>query len=722
MKTVFIFLLSYTFLCTSLAQTTIQGSVRDAEANPLTGANVYLQHTYDGSSSDTLGYFSFETASAGEHILVISALGYASYQKKIIIDTEKLLFEVILQENTKAMESVTISSGAFEAGDSKKSVVLSAMDIVTTAGALGDISGALQTLPGTQTVGEDGRLFVRGGEGHEAQVFIDGMQAHTPFNASVPNLPTRGRFSPFLFKGITFSTGGYSAEYDQALSSALILNTKDKPEQTQTDISLMTVGTDITHQHAWETASLAVKGEYMNLAPYQFLVPQDIDMFKAPESVGGSLVGRKQTSATGMIKGYINYNYSELGVRQNNINHPGHKDSIYLINDNLYTNISYRESLGKKWSVQSGLSFTYDQKLTHINTERIQEKNQYWHAKTIFTFDASDLAAIRIGAEHMYQGTNQKYALNASSETVDHALKQNLNAVFAEGDLYLTHRIIIRPGLRANYAALQQQWNIAPRYSMAYKTNKDSQISMAYGQYHQQLPTQWLLLNSQLTSSRADHYILNYQYMQQGKTFRIEAYHKQYHKLIKYELDLNRNPVNLNNTGKGYARGLDIFWRDRKSIPNGDYWLSYSLLDTKRNYLHYPHAAVPGFVSRHNFSAVYKHFVTALRTQLGASYQWASSRPYHNPNQEAFQAGRTAAYHNLSINAAFLFKQNIIFYTSTSNVLGTRNIFGYEYANQPGIQGEYARQAIVQPASRFLFIGVFVTLTKNGQVNQLDQL
>jgi len=63
-----------------------------------------------------------------------------------------------------------------------------------------------------------------------------------PYDASTNNLPTRGRFSPFLFSGISFSTGGYSAEYGEALSSVLLLNTLDEPDQNKTDIALMTVG------------------------------------------------------------------------------------------------------------------------------------------------------------------------------------------------------------------------------------------------------------------------------------------------------------------------------------------------------------------------------------------------------------------------------------------------------------------------------------------------
>jgi hypothetical protein len=44
-----------------------------------------------------------------------------------------------------------------------------------------------------------------------------------------------------LFSGRFFSTGGYSAEYGEALS-CLLLNTEDNPDQNKTEISLMTVG------------------------------------------------------------------------------------------------------------------------------------------------------------------------------------------------------------------------------------------------------------------------------------------------------------------------------------------------------------------------------------------------------------------------------------------------------------------------------------------------
>ncbi|HZI68418.1 MAG TPA: hypothetical protein VFD44_01855, partial [Hanamia sp.] len=69
---------------------------------------------------------------------------------------------------------MVISAGTFEASDAKRGTVLKPVDIVTTASALGDITSAIKTLPGTQQVGESEGLFVRGGTADETKIFIDG--------------------------------------------------------------------------------------------------------------------------------------------------------------------------------------------------------------------------------------------------------------------------------------------------------------------------------------------------------------------------------------------------------------------------------------------------------------------------------------------------------------------------------------------------------------------
>jgi hypothetical protein len=65
---------------------------------------------------------------------------------------------------------------------------------------------------------------------------------------------------------------------------------------------------------------------------------------------------------------------------------------------------------------------------------------------------------------------------------------------------------------------------------------------------------------------------------------RLETYYKKYQDLIKTTTDFYR-PIAVNNNGSGYAKGVELFWRDKKSLKNIDYWVSYSYLDSKRDYL-----------------------------------------------------------------------------------------------------------------------------------------
>ena len=123
--------------------------------------------------------------------------------------------QIKLQEAMNVLNTATITAGTFEASDSKKMVMLKPLDIVTTA--------VMQFLPGSQRVGEQEGLFVRGGSANETKTVIDGMIVQNPFFSSTPDVPQRGRFTHFMFKGTAFRTGGYSAQYGQALSSVLLL-------------------------------------------------------------------------------------------------------------------------------------------------------------------------------------------------------------------------------------------------------------------------------------------------------------------------------------------------------------------------------------------------------------------------------------------------------------------------------------------------------------------
>ena len=264
--------------------------------------------------------------------------------------------------------------------------------------------------------------------------------------------------------------------------------------------------------------------------------------------------------------------------------------------------------------------------------------------------------------------------------------------------------------------------NIAPRTSIAYKVSKFGQFSFAYGEFLQAPKQDYLKFSDQLETEKASHYILNYQYSKNGQTLRAEAYYKKYDNLVKYDIGADDFKTNYNNSGFGYAKGLDLFWRDNYNVKNLEYWISYSFIDTQRNYQNYPTEATPYFVANHSLSVVTKYFVTSWRSQLGLTNSFSSGRPYNNPNDTAFMNGRTKSYNNLSFSWAYLLSQQKILYFSVSNVLGAHNIYGYDYANTPDANGLYRSKAVTPTADRFFFVGFFWTISNDKKSNQLDNL
>jgi outer membrane cobalamin receptor len=274
-------------------------------------------------------------------------------------------------------------------------------------------------------------------------------------------------------------------------------------------------------------------------------------------------------------------------------------------------------------------------------------------------------------------------------------------------------------GARAEYNDRLNKTGFDPRMSLAYKTGDAGQFSFAYGMFRQSPKNDWLRINQKLQSEKAEHFILNYQRIENNKTLRVETYYKRYTNLVKFG---EGGIADLNNRGNGYARGFELFWRDNETFKSVDYWVSYSFLDTKRNYLNFPQSATPSFASRHNFSMVYKHFVKQLKSQLGFTYSYASGRPYQDPNNNIFNGKLTPHYEDLSFNWSYLPKPYLIIYFSCTNLLAHNNIFSYEFSSQKNEEGLYNGRAITQPAPRFVFLGIFITLSKDKSVNQLPTL
>lgn len=700
------------------AQTEVQGKVITVKGEPIVGANVYLEGTYDGATSDANGHFFFKTSEVGTQTLLVSYLSFETFTLVAEVSTMKDL-SVKLREDVNALDAVVLSAGTFHAGDNSKINVLKPLDVVTTASALGDFVGALQTLPGTTTVAEDGRLFVRGGNASETQIFIDGIRVFTPYRPTANNTPTRGRYSPFLFDGITFSTGGYSAEYGQALSSVLLLNTIDEPDQEKTDIGIMSVGATMGNTQKWDKGSVSVNASYINLAPYDAIFPNRNNFIKPFESASGESVFRRKTNK-GLFKLYGAFDATNFELTQDDINNP---EGLYfkLNNKNTYVNGSYSGVLGNNWAMQGGFSYTHANSTMYVDDKNIRDNENSLHAKFKFKNRIGNRFKMYFGAEYFASDFSERYK-EPFVDGINYGYINNILAVFAEADMFVSKYLAFKTGIRAEYSELFNDFTLVPRLSLAYKTSEKSQVSLAYGSFYQNPSSNVLKFHQDFKPQNTKHYIINYQYNTNGKIFRAEAYYKQYNDLSKYDTEYPSFESHYSNNGKGYAKGIDVFWRDNKGIKNVDYWLSYSLLDTKRSDDNYPTQAQPSYANAHNLSVVGKYWISAWRSGVGFSYGFASGRPYTNPNKAGFLNEKTKPYNSLSINWSYLISQQKILYASVNNVLGFKNINGYQYANAPDLNGNFNRRALEPAADQFFFVGFFWTISEDKKSNQLDKL
>ena len=703
-----------------VAQTEVSGKVIDKKGNPILGVNVYLDGTYDGSTTDDQGNFNFITEEKGEQTLIVS---FMSFQTKNITKTvsEFKNIQVILKEDINTLNSVVLSGSTFSAGDNSKATALKPLDIVTTAGAAGDIIGAFQTLPGTSTVGEDGRLFVRGGEANESNVYVDDFKVFQPFLATGNAAPTRGRYSPFLFDGISFSTGGYSAEYGDALSSVLLLNTKGIADKEQADFSFLNLGFGASGTKKWKNSSLVGNAQYINLRPYIEVISQNIEWKRPYESLSGEAIYKKQFNK-GFLKIYGGYSYSDLAFVQEDINIPTGLNTA-LTNRNAYGNISYKRNLKNQWVFTAGSSISHDQENNTIDQLKIEDRQSNAHLKVKLNKRFSNYFKLKLGAEQFLENFEETVVTDdLGTNDFEVNFNNNQSTAFVESELFFSKNLAVKAGLRAARSNLLNETNISPRASLAYKTGKRSQISLSYGDFYQTPISDVIKFDSNLNQQKATHYIANYMYQHNGRTFRLDGYHKEYDQLIKYDTDIPIFTSNFNNSGFGQASGIDVFWRDNKSIKNLEYWLSYSYLDTKRDFANFSEEATPNFAAKHNTSIVTKYWIEKWRSQIGLTYSYASGRSFDNPNTVAFQNEKTKAFQDLSFSWAYLMSPQKILFLSISNVPNFRNEFGFQYANTPNSNGIFERRAITPTANRFIVLGFFWTISSDKNENQLKNL
>lgn len=654
---------------------TISGTVSDGR-EPLVGANVFVVGTIDGCLTDSLGRFTFTTNNKGTITLRATYMGFDDHD--VTGDADRLHgLHITMKPKATSIDEVVITASAFNISNGGQTR-LNALDVVSTGNSCGDYVAALQSLPGSQHVGEDGKLYVRGGASEECQTFINGMHVLNGYGTDVENQPVRGRFSPFLFKGINFSLGGYSGEYGQALSSVLPMETTDVQPTDKLGVSASLLDWNVGGTKAFSHSSLSFNAAYTDMGLFNSLFSDRYSWTRPYRQLAMETQYKQEFSSTSVMKTYLGYDLSSVGQALDDRH-------LSLVENNLYANITHR------LSPRRGMSVFYGAACSTVFTDiqgAVMAGDRYHNFRN----------EVHLKAE-LSQVVSQRFKLSAGMEDyirnsqlrlmpIEYHLDYNLLAAHADMQWRLVSHVYLSASARAEQTSYDHRWLFMPRATLSFVPDDHWQLSLMAGRYSQ-TPTDDHLAQGRkrLRQATADHAILSMQYSDDNSMFRIEPYLKRYHDLPLLEGDY------FTAQGHGWARGVDVYLENHSLIPNCQLMAAYSFCDARRHYLDYLSMQRPTFLSRHNAHLTVKYGIGKL--SFGITESFASGRH--------FAQGTTPYYNSVDASVTWLASKKVIVYTSLSNLLGRKNIYKYD---DKGL-------AVRPSRDHFLYIGVFISLKSN---------
>ena len=198
------------FFCVSLVaqpHTLLSGKVVSTDKTIVDFATVYLKGTQYGCTTDERGIYHLP-APAGKYTLVVSAVGFETYEKAIeIVSDGRTKQTVVLKPSVTELDEVVVTSTGV--GRVKKSAFNAvAVDTKELHNSTKSLSEALNQLPGMKLresggVGSDMQLMLDGFSGKHVKVFIDGVPqegAGTAFDLN--NIPVNFAERIEVYKGV----------------------------------------------------------------------------------------------------------------------------------------------------------------------------------------------------------------------------------------------------------------------------------------------------------------------------------------------------------------------------------------------------------------------------------------------------------------------------------------------------------------------------------------
>ncbi len=197
----------------------LEGKVREKESRqPLPGVNVQIAGTGYGDATDEEGYYQINPLRAGSYNIRFSLLGYKTVvMEKLVVPPDiRTRIDVELQQSPIELEPVEVRYERPMIQKERPATAYSIGEVKLEKLPVTTYQEVLSLQPGTTREGN-----VRGGKSNEVSFLIDGLPVQDVIGGGLAaDLPKSS------ISGLTIYTGGFEAEYGNALSGVVNVVTR----------------------------------------------------------------------------------------------------------------------------------------------------------------------------------------------------------------------------------------------------------------------------------------------------------------------------------------------------------------------------------------------------------------------------------------------------------------------------------------------------------------
>jgi hypothetical protein len=610
----------------------ISGYIKDAKnGETIIGATAAKQGTNVGISTNEYGFYSL-TLPAGAHTLIFNYIGYTK-QLKVIELTKNMTLNVELQDESKVLQEVIISSTKADENVSSKEMSVVKLDIKTInkiPALLGevDVIRSIQLLPGVTTVGEGSSGFnVRGGNVDQNLILLD----DAPVYNSSHLFGFFSVFNPDAVKDVKLIKGGIPAQYGGRISSVLDIRMKEgnsKKLAVNGGIGTIFSRLSVEAPIIKDKLSFIVAGRrsYIDVLAKPFLradlKDSKFSFYDLTAKINWNINNKNTVFASGYFGKDVfgatafgfNWGNGTGTIRWNHIFNSrtffnltsfisDYNYNIFFQSDDKTTKFDWKSRI-RNYSVRPDFTIFLNEKNTvHLGGQYIYSIVS--PGKTVTKtpdFTTSNSVSNQFFQEiSIYAGNEQKLNENINFE---YGLRTTVFQYLGKRDYYKFGPSInattkpILDTLNSNAGQVIQQFIIPePRFSVVRKLMNNSSIKASYNRMAQYIhlssttaaPTPldvWTPSTNNIKPQIGDQMAIGY-----FKNFNDNMYEtsiETYYKVMQNQIDYVRNADVLLNglyegeilQGNGRAYGAELYIRKAKGKLTG--WISYTLSRTER--------------------------------------------------------------------------------------------------------------------------------------------